>query len=223
MAYADQDEGLSTNRVIAISIVALLHAGLGYGLVTGLAYDAAKQVFEDLKTFDVQEEVPEEPEEPPPPPEKLDIPPPPKVTAPPPVNVTPVISTNTQAVVITPSAPPAPPPPPPAPPAPPPPAAPSVAEKATPRGDPGSWATPEDYPPASLRNEEQGTTGFRLEIGTDGKATSCSITKSSGFSALDDATCKFVSRRARFKPAKDASGNPITDTYSSRVRWQIPK
>ena len=80
MAYADQDEGISTNRVIAIGIVALLHAGLGYGIVTGLAYDAAKQVFEDLKTFDVEEEVPEEPEEPPPPPEKLDIPPPPKVT-----------------------------------------------------------------------------------------------------------------------------------------------
>ncbi|MEK6636979.1 MAG: energy transducer TonB, partial [Pseudomonadota bacterium] len=79
MAYADQDQGISTNRIISIGIVALLHAGLGYALVTGLAFDAAKQVFEDLKTFDVAEEVPEEPEEPPPPPEKLDIPPPPKV------------------------------------------------------------------------------------------------------------------------------------------------
>ena len=222
MAYADQDQGLSTNRVISIAIVALVHAGLGYALVTGLAFDAAKQVFEDLKTFDVAEEKPPEEEKPPPPPEKLDIPPPPKVTAPPPVNVTPVISTNTQAVTITPSAPPAPPPPPPAPPPPPPPEKPKVAEKASPKGDPGSWATTDDYPPSSLRNEEAGTTGFRLEIGTDGKATSCSITKSSGFSALDDATCKVVSRRARFKPAKDASGTPIGDTYSSRVKWQIP-
>ena len=112
--------------------------------------------------------------------------------------------------------------PPPAPPPPPPPEKPKVAEKASPKGDPGSWATTDDYPPSSLRNEEAGTTGFRLEIGTDGKATSCSITKSSGFSALDDATCKVVSRRARFKPAKDASGTPIGDTYSSRVKWQIP-
>ena len=223
MAYADQDQGLSTNRVVSIGIVALVHAGLGYALVTGLAFDAAKQVFEDLKTFDVQEDKPEEPEEPPPPPELKDIPPPPKVTAPPPVNVTPVISTNTQAVIITPSAPPAPPPPPPAPPPPPPPEKPKVAEKASPKGDPGSWATPDDYPPSSLRNEEAGTTGFRLEIGTDGKAISCSITKPSGFSALDDATCRVVSRRARFKPAKDASGTPIGDTYSSRVKWQIPK
>lgn len=224
MAYADQDTSLSTSKVVSIGIVALLHVGLGYALVTGLAFDAAKQVFEDLKTFDVQEEKPPEPEEPPPPPEKLDIPPPPKVTAPPPVNVTPVISTNTQAVTITPSAPPAPPPPPPAPPPPPPPPeAPKAAEKASPRGDPASWASPDDYPSASLRNEEQGTTSFRVEIGTDGKVTSCAVTKSSGFPALDETTCKLVTRRARFKPAKDTSGNPVADSYSNRVRWQIPK
>jgi protein TonB len=77
MAYADQDQGLSTNRIISIGIVALVHAGLGYALVTGLAFDAAKQVFEDLKTFDVAEEKPEEPEEPPPPPPAPPAPPPP--------------------------------------------------------------------------------------------------------------------------------------------------
>lgn len=218
MAYADQDEGLSTNRVIAIGIVALLHAGLGYGLVTGLAFDAAKQVFEDLKTFDVQEEVPEEVEEPPPPPEKLDIPPPPKVTAPPPVNVTPVISTNTQAVVITPSAPPAPPPPPPAPPAPPPPAPPKVAQKAVQRG--GS-ITNDDYPPSAVRNEESGVSVATFTVGTDGKVTSCNA---SGASAtLDAEACKLIIRRFRFKAALDASGSPIEETKTQRIRWDLPK
>jgi periplasmic protein TonB len=219
MAYADQDEGLSTNRVIAIGIVALLHAGLGYGLVTGLAFDAAKQVFEDLKTFDVQEEIPEEVEEPPPPPEKLDIPPPPKVTAPPPVNVTPVISTNTQAVVITPSAPPAPPPPPPAPPAPPPPPAPpKVAQKAVQRG--GS-ITNDDYPPSAVRNEESGVSVATFTVGTDGKVTSCNA---SGASAtLDAEACKLIIRRFRFKAALDASGSPIEETKTQRIRWDLPK
>lgn len=206
--------------MVSIGLVALLHLGAGYALVTGLAYDAAKQAYEDLKTFDVQEEKPPEPEKPPPPPEKLDIPPPPKVTAPPPVNISPVISTNVQQVTITPTAPPAPPPPPPPPP---PPAAPSVASKASPKGNPANWATTDDYPPSSLRAEEQGTTGFRVEIGTDGRVTSCSVTKSSGHSGLDDATCKLVTRRAKFTPAKDASGNPIADSYSNRVRWQIPQ
>lgn len=165
MAYADQEE-LSSRRIVAIGVVALLHVGAGYALITGLAYDAAKQAFEDLKTFDVAEETPEEPDEPPPPPEKLDIPPPPKVTAPPPVNVTPVVTTNTQQVTITPTAPPAPPPPPPPPP---PPAAPKVATKAVQRG--GSISD-EDYPPSSIRNEEAGTAVARYTVGADGRVVS---------------------------------------------------
>ncbi len=218
MAYADQDQGLSTNRVISIAIVALVHAGLGYALVTGLAFDAAKQVFEDLKTFDVAEEKPPEEEKPPPPPEKLDIPPPPKVTAPPPVNVTPVISTNTQAVTITPSAPPAPPPPPPAPPPPPPPEKPKVAQKATQKG--GS-ITNDDYPPSAVRNEESGVTVATFTIGTDGKVTSCN---GSGASAtLDAEACKLIIRRFRFKAALDGSGNPIEENRTQRIRWDLPK
>ena len=39
MAYADQD-GMGTNRLVSVVIVLLLHAFLGYALVTGLAYDA---------------------------------------------------------------------------------------------------------------------------------------------------------------------------------------
>jgi periplasmic protein TonB len=221
MAYADQE--MSTGRMVAIGFVALLHVGVGYALVTGLAYDAAKEVFEDLKTFDVQEEKPEEPEKPPPPPEKLDIPPPPKVTAPPPVNTSPVISTNVQTATITPSAPPAPPPPPPPAAAPPPPPPPRLAERAKPKGSPSNWATTDDYPPSALRNEEAGTAGFKVDIGPDGKVTSCAITKSSGSGTLDDATCKLVTRRARFTPAKNADGSPTTDNFSSRITWVIPE
>jgi periplasmic protein TonB len=218
MAYADQDEGLSTNRVIAIGIVALLHAGLGYGLVTGLAFDAAKQVFEDLKTFDVQEEVPEEVEEPPPPPEKLDIPPPPpRPTNPPPVNNSPIQSENTMTPTPTPPTPvptPTPTPPPP----PPPPAAPKVAQKAVQRG--GS-ITNDDYPPSAVRNEESGVSVATFTVGTDGKVTSCNA---SGASAtLDAEACKLIIRRFRFKAALDASGNPIEETKTQRIRWDLPK
>lgn len=212
MAYADQNQ-MSTSRMVSIGLVVLLHVGVGYALVTGLAYDATKAVFEDLKTFDVEEETPEEPEEPPPPPEKLDIPPPPKVTIPPPVNVTPVISTNMQPVTITPTAAPAPPPPPPAPPAPP-----RVATKATQRG--GSISD-EDYPPSSIRNEESGTAVARFTINTDGRVTECNASGASA--SLDAETCKLIIRRFRFKPALDASGSPVAETRSQRVTWRLPK
>jgi periplasmic protein TonB len=218
MAYADED-GMSTGRIVAIGAVALLHIGFGYALITGLARDAAAEVFKDLQTFDVTEETPEEPEEPPPPPEKLDIPPPPKVTTPPPIVKAPIQSTNDIQPVITPTAPPAPPPPPPAPPAPPPPpAAPKVATKAVQRG--GSISD-EDYPPSSIRNEEAGTAVARFTIGTDGKVTDCSASGASP--ALDAETCKLIMRRFRFKAALDANGSPIAETRSQRVTWRLPK
>jgi protein TonB len=212
MAYADQEP--SGRKIFAIGAVALLHAGVGYALVTGLAYNAAKQVYEDLKTFDVAPEEPEKPEEPPPPPPKVDLPPPPKVTVPPPVVTTNVQSTNTLPP-LTQSAPPAPPAPPAAPP---PPAPPKVAQRATQRG--GSISD-EDYPSSSIRNEEAGTSVATFTIGTDGKVASCNASGASP--TLDAETCKLIIRRFRFKPALDTSGQPIAETKSQRVTWRLPK
>jgi protein TonB len=212
MAYADQEP--SGRKIFAIGAVALLHAGVGYALVTGLAYNAAKQVYEDLKTFDVAPEEPEKPEEPPPPPPKVDLPPPPKVTVPPPVVTSSVVTTNTIAPM-TPTAPPAPPAPPAAPP---PPAPPKVAQKATQRG--GSISD-EDYPSSSIRNEEAGTSVATFTIGTDGKVASCNASGASP--TLDAETCKLIIRRFRFKPALDTSGQPIAETKSQRVTWRLPK
>ncbi|GAA0634104.1 MULTISPECIES: energy transducer TonB [Pseudomonadota] len=220
MAYADQQA--SGNKIVSLVIVALIHIVVIYALVTGLAYSAVKTVAEKLNVVDVEEEV-IEPEEPPPPPPDQPITPPPVVTPPPivrtPPTTAPVITTtNTPPPVFIPQPVAAPPP---APPAPPPP--PSKASGASPRGNPGSWATPNDYPARALREERAGTTRFRVTIGPDGRVTNCEITGSSGHADLDEATCKNVTRRARFKPALDAAGNAISDTYSNAVRWEIPK
>lgn len=220
MAYADQQA--SGNKIVSLVIVALIHIVVIYALVTGLAYSAVKSVAEKLNVVDVEEEV-IEPEEPPPPPPDQPITPPPVVTPPPivrtPPTSAPVITTTaTPPPVFTPTPIVAPPPPPPA--APPPP---SKASGASPRGNPGSWATTNDYPARALREERAGTTRFRVTIGPDGRVTDCQITGSSGHADLDEATCKNVSRRARFKPALDSAGNPISDTYSNAVRWEIPK
>jgi len=209
MAYADQE--MSGRRIFAIGAVALLHAGVGYALVTGLAYNAAKQVYEDLKTFDVAPDEPEKPEEPPPPPPNVDLPPPPKVNVPPPVVTSSVVTTNT----ITPQATIAPPPPP-APPAPP--APPRVAERAVQRG--GSISD-EDYPSSSIRNEEQGTSVATFTISAEGRVVACNASGASP--TLDAETCKLIMRRFRFRPAKDSSGQPIEETKSQRVTWRLPK
>lgn len=214
MAYADQQ--MSGNKITALIIVALIHLAVGYALVTGLAYSAAKQIIKKVTTIDVKE--PEKPKEPPPPPPKQDTPPPPIVAPPVKVDLAPppVIET-----VQTP--PPAPPPvilpPPPA--APPPPR--FTPKGAIPKGNPANWATSNDYPSRALREEREGTTGFRVTVGPDGKVVDCAITSSSGSPDLDAATCDNVRRRARFTPATDGDGNPTSGSYANRIRWVIPK
>jgi protein TonB len=140
----------------------------------------------------------------------------------PPSPIPPPVTTNT--IQSVPKAPPTPPPPvytPPAPPAPPP--TPDLSAAGTPRGNPGRWATNDDYPARAMREEREGTTGFRVTYGADGKITSCDVTSSSGHADLDAETCKLIQRRGRFNPGKDRAGNPTGGSYSNRIRWQIPR
>lgn len=94
---------------------------------------------------------------------------------------------------------------------------------AVPAGNPGVWVSVSDYPPAALREQRQGVTAFRLGIGADGRPKTCDITGSSGSPDLDAHTCGLVMRRAIFKPALDAKGQPTEGSFSSRIRWLIPK
>lgn len=220
MAYADQQ--MSSRKIVAIGLVVLLHALIGYAFITGLAYSVVKKAVADLKTFDVEEAPPPPEEKPPPPPPEQKVEPPPLVVPPPivssPVVVAPPMQTVNTAPppVITPTAPPAPPPPP-APPAP------KLASPAQPRGAPGSWVTTDDYPSRALREEKEGVTGISFTIGTDGRVSNCEVTSSSGTPELDQATCSNFIRRARYKPAQDDSGKPMATSGSQRVRWQMPK
>ena len=85
-----------------------------------------------------------------------------------------------------------------------------------------TYFTVADYPQAALRQGAQGTTGFNLTIGTDGRVADCQITVSSGSGALDEATCRILRSRARYVPARDASGQPTTGSDSGRVAWRLP-
>ena len=117
----------------------------------------------------------------------------------------------------------APPPPPPPPPAfvPPPAPAPSLAKGVEPRGNPGRWVPPYEYPEISMLTGEEGTTGFLLEVGANGRVNDCSITRSSGSSRLDERACRSLERRARFRPALDNAGEPVSGYYRSAVRWVV--
>ncbi|TVV70264.1 energy transducer TonB [Sphingomonas solaris] len=172
MSYADQPT-MSPRKAVAIGLVVLLHALLGYAFITGLAYNVVKKIASDTKVFDVAEE--------PPPPEEVPPPPPPP--------------------------------------------RPSQASAATPRGDVSSWVTTEDYPSRALREGTEGVTAVAWDVDASGRVVNCRVTASSGSSELDDAACKNITRRGRYKPALDSNGAAIASTsgYNRRVRWQIPK
>ena len=215
MSYAQRKE-ISGNRTAAIVIVAILHAILGYAIVTGLAYNVIKKAAEDLKTFDVEEEPPPPEETPPPPPENIPDTPPPVVapppivrtnTMPPPVTVVPVAP----PVQITPTAPPAPPAPPPVR---------TVPPKSAVGNLQGLFSN-DDYPSAAIDREEQGTVNVRLTVGPNGRVSDCSVANSSGSRTLDSTTCRILRSRARFSPATDNLGNPTTGTVTQRITWRL--
>ncbi|MFB0875362.1 energy transducer TonB [Sphingobium sp. sgz301303] len=98
----------------------------------------------------------------------------------------------------------------------------SKAARATPTGNPGYWITPEDYPAVDLRNDAEGVTGVKLEVDIEGRVSNCIVTQGSGSETLDAASCTLLQQRARFTPGLDRLGQPIADSYTTRIKWQIP-
>jgi protein TonB len=109
---------------------------------------------------------------------------------------------------------------PPAPPAPPP-LVPGVAAAQS-RAELQAYISPADYPAAALQARIQGKVDVRLVVGAGGRVTPCIIKRSSGSAALDDSTCRILRSRARFTPARDASGYPVPGSYDGSVSWTLP-
>jgi TonB family protein len=73
----------------------------------------------------------------------------------------------------------------------------------------------DDYPPFALRNNHEGRVSYHLGYGPNGRATSCSVTASSGYAELDEATCRLMTARARFKLGSSGERDGFID-------WRIP-
>ena len=97
-----------------------------------------------------------------------------------------------------------------------------LARGPQPRAAPQSLVRPDDYPPAALAIRAEGRVAFVLTIGPDGRASECTVTRSSGSIALDAATCRIMRSRGRFTPAMDRHGNPAIATIAQEVVWTLP-
>ena len=89
--------------------------------------------------------------------------------------------------------------------------------KPVPRDAAPIWVSDADYPALAQREHRQGIVEFKLTIDKAGVPVSCSITKSSGHADLDDATCRLLSRRAKFTETSEGG------TFESKLTWKLPE
>lgn len=87
--------------------------------------------------------------------------------------------------------------------------------------NPANWFHPNDYLQAQTEGMA-GKVGFKLVVNSEGMASACTITETSGWPILDRITCASAMRRARFYPALDGLGEPTTGEFSSAVNWSPP-
>lgn len=94
-----------------------------------------------------------------------------------------------------------------------------------------AWINSGDYPSRAMRDASQGTVAYTLTISVNGRVQSCEMTKNENptiMTSVNDvpelniATCRNITRRARFAPATDIEGRPLLANYSGRVRWALP-
>lgn len=78
---------------------------------------------------------------------------------------------------------------------------------------------PSDYPRDLRERGIGGRVEMTFTVGTDGRVTSCRITRSSGVPELDALTCRLVQQRFRYRPSTDRYGRPIPDEVDGIQDW----
>jgi protein TonB len=224
--------------------VALVHALLGYALITGLRLDLPRQVGEELKLIELlpvadppkpKTEIPHKikssrPEgEASPPNLRAE---PTQIVLPPPEIKLPVLSPVMVAPIAGVGA------------------APSAGSADIPGpgygaggfgngrgaggygdGDGGGGWTPPRHRKGRIRNSDYptgageaglgGTVGVRFTVEADGRVSRCSIDRSSGSPELDETTCRLIRERFRFDPSRDPQGRPVSATIVQNHTWVI--
>ncbi len=75
--------------------------------------------------------------------------------------------------------------------------------------------------PAELRERRQGgELELTYRVNIDGRVSDCRITQSSGSPLLDARTCRLITERFRFRPSRDASGQPVASHIIESHGWE---
>jgi protein TonB len=241
--YAEQ--GWSRERTVSAVGVGLVHALLGYALITGLRFELPQRVTDELKLIDIL---------PQPDPPKPEVKVPHRVKAkrpqgeasPPNLRAEPTQIVLPQPRILLPTPNPLP-------------VAPIAGVGSAPSagsadvpgpgfgaggfgngrgaggfgdgdGSGGDWTPPRlrkgrirdsDYPRAAGEEGLGGTVGVRFVVEPDGRVSRCDVTRSSGSPVLDETTCRLIMARFRFDPSRDPDGRPVRGTIVQNHIWEV--
>jgi protein TonB len=78
---------------------------------------------------------------------------------------------------------------------------------------------PSDYPRDLRERGIGGRVGILFTVGTNGRVTSCKVTRSSGVPELDTLTCRLIQERFLYRPSTDRYGRPISDEVEGEHDW----
>lgn len=82
--------------------------------------------------------------------------------------------------------------------------------------------TASDYPTKMIDQRQTGSLRTLLGVGIDGRVTSCRPISLVGHKMFGEVTCEILRKRARFVPAKDATGTAVPSfALSPPLHWRM--
>lgn len=94
----------------------------------------------------------------------------------------------------------------------------AASRQALPTSDPSAWLGTADYPRELRQARRGGAVRVRLVVNEQGRVTRC--LGSASIASLGDVTCSALMERARFVPALDADGKPMTGLFITEVLFK---
>ncbi|MBV9045018.1 MAG: energy transducer TonB [Alphaproteobacteria bacterium] len=195
----------NSRRLVTMIGVGILHVGLVWAIIAGLASGFIQKIPEEIVAEVVKPK--DEVKPPPPPPPDLAKPPPPFVP-PPEINIATDAPVN-NAIVAVQATTPAPPPPAPAPVV--------TPSKAVGR----THDCTSMYPSLSQRLNESGNVLVHYDVGADGSISNVGISKSSGSDRLDQAAVQCVSTKWRNTPAMNGNTPVASPGHEAIIQFQL--
>jgi len=99
----------------------------------------------------------------------------------------------------------------------------NMAGPPTPLKELAKYVSRFDYPTSALMARKEGETHVIIDIGLDGRSSNCRVIRSSGTSELDKTTCKILTERVQFNPAKTTTGIPVVAPLYVAFGWESPR